>query len=136
GEGRRRRADARARRRRGPRGGRAHRPGPGSARREGRARPHARADPRRHRARHGGGPPPHARRRVPHPDRSLPEGGRMTHTATPTAASPTPPALPYRPTPGLFWRESFIVFRRQLRMNLRNPAWVIIGLMQPVLYLL
>ncbi len=35
-----------------------------------------------------------------------------------------------------FWRESFIVFRRQIRMNLRNPAWVIIGAMQPVLYLL
>jgi ABC-2 type transport system permease protein len=34
-----------------------------------------------------------------------------------------------------FLRESFIVFRRQLRMNLRNPAWVLIGLMQPVLYL-
>ena len=35
-----------------------------------------------------------------------------------------------------FLRESFVVFRRQLRMNLRNPAWVIIGLMQPILYLL
>src|SRR6476660_3979922 len=35
-----------------------------------------------------------------------------------------------------FLRESYIVFRRQLRMNLRNPAWVIIGLMQPILYLL
>lgn len=35
----------------------------------------------------------------------------------------------------LFWRESFIVFRRQIRMNLRNPAWVLIGVMQPVLYL-
>ena len=34
-----------------------------------------------------------------------------------------------------FLRETFIVFRRQLRMNLRNPAWVIIGLTQPVLYL-
>ncbi len=34
-----------------------------------------------------------------------------------------------------FLRETFIVFRRQLRMNLRNPAWVIIGLSQPVLYL-
>ena len=34
-----------------------------------------------------------------------------------------------------FLRESFIVYRRQLRMNLRNPAWVLIGLMQPVLYL-
>jgi ABC-2 type transport system permease protein len=35
-----------------------------------------------------------------------------------------------------FFRESYIVFRRQLRMNLRNPAWVIIGMLQPVLYLL
>ena len=35
-----------------------------------------------------------------------------------------------------FWRESFIVFRRQIRMNLRNPAWVVIGALQPVLYLL
>ena len=35
-----------------------------------------------------------------------------------------------------FWRESNIVFRRQLRMNLRNPAWVLIGAFQPVLYLL
>ena len=34
-----------------------------------------------------------------------------------------------------FVRESFIVFRRQVRMNLRNPAWVFIGVMQPVLYL-
>ncbi|NUR09897.1 MAG: ABC transporter permease [Nocardioidaceae bacterium] len=35
-----------------------------------------------------------------------------------------------------FMRESNIVFRRQLRMNLRNPAWVLIGAFQPVLYLL
>jgi ABC-2 type transport system permease protein len=35
-----------------------------------------------------------------------------------------------------FLRESTIVFRRQIRMYLRNPAWVLIGLMQPVLYLL
>ncbi|MFC7485587.1 ABC transporter permease [Knoellia sp. CPCC 206453] len=34
-----------------------------------------------------------------------------------------------------FLRECFIVFRRQLRMNLRNPAWVIIGLLQPIMYL-
>ena len=33
-----------------------------------------------------------------------------------------------------FSRESYIVFRRQMRMNLRNPAWVIIGMIQPVLY--
>ncbi|WP_205471714.1 ABC transporter permease [Nocardioides sp. SYSU D00038] len=35
-----------------------------------------------------------------------------------------------------FLHDSFIVFNRQLRMNLRNPAWVIIGMLQPVLYLL
>ena len=34
-----------------------------------------------------------------------------------------------------FFREMFIVFRRQLRIALRNPAWVIIGLVQPLLYL-
>lgn len=34
-----------------------------------------------------------------------------------------------------FLHDSFIVFRRQIRMNLRNPAWVLIGIMQPVLYL-
>jgi ABC-2 type transport system permease protein len=34
-----------------------------------------------------------------------------------------------------FVRESTIVCRRQVRMNLRNPAWVLIGVMQPVLYL-
>lgn len=34
-----------------------------------------------------------------------------------------------------FLRESHIVFRRQMRMNLRNPAWVVIGMLQPVLYL-
>ena len=34
-----------------------------------------------------------------------------------------------------FLREMSIVFRRQLRIALRNPAWVIIGLVQPLLYL-
>ena len=34
-----------------------------------------------------------------------------------------------------FFRESIIICRRQLRMNLRNPAWIIIGLLQPVMYL-
>lgn len=43
---------------------------------------------------------------------------------------------PVADRPGSFWRESSIVFRRQIRMNLRNPAWVVIGALQPVLYLL
>jgi ABC-2 type transport system permease protein len=34
-----------------------------------------------------------------------------------------------------FTRDTFLIFRRQLRLSLRNPAWVIIGLIQPVLYL-
>jgi ABC-2 type transport system permease protein len=34
-----------------------------------------------------------------------------------------------------FWRDTWIIFRRQMRMALRNPAWVIIGLLQPILYL-
>ncbi|WP_022882193.1 ABC transporter permease [Gryllotalpicola ginsengisoli] len=34
-----------------------------------------------------------------------------------------------------FFSATGIVFRRQLRQNLRNPVWIIIGLAQPVLYL-
>jgi ABC-2 type transport system permease protein len=35
-----------------------------------------------------------------------------------------------------YLRDCSVVFRRQIRMNLRNPAWVLIGILQPVLYLL
>lgn len=35
-----------------------------------------------------------------------------------------------------FLRETFVIFRRQLRLALREPTWIAIGLMQPVLYLL
>src|SRR6188768_4109145 len=55
-------------------------------------------------------------------------------TTTTTTAPPTTTA-PAQRRGGSFWRESFIVFRRQLRMNLRNPAWVIIGMLQPIMYL-
>jgi ABC-2 type transport system permease protein len=34
-----------------------------------------------------------------------------------------------------FIHDTLIVFRRQLRLSLRNPAWVIIALVQPILYL-
>ena len=34
-----------------------------------------------------------------------------------------------------FVRDTLVVFRRQLRLSLRNPAWVIIALVQPLLYL-
>lgn len=34
-----------------------------------------------------------------------------------------------------FFRDTAMIFRRQERLALRNPAWVIIGLTQPILYL-
>jgi ABC-2 type transport system permease protein len=34
-----------------------------------------------------------------------------------------------------FIHDTLTVFRRQLRISLRNPAWVIIALVQPILYL-
>jgi len=34
-----------------------------------------------------------------------------------------------------FIHDTLIVFRRQMRLSLRNPAWVIIALVQPILYL-
>jgi len=34
-----------------------------------------------------------------------------------------------------FLRDMYVVFARSLRLSLRNPAWVVIGLSQPVLYL-
>ncbi len=32
-------------------------------------------------------------------------------------------------------RDTILIFRRQLRLSLRNPAWLIIGVIQPILYL-
>jgi ABC-2 type transport system permease protein len=34
-----------------------------------------------------------------------------------------------------FATDTYLIFRRQLRLSLRNPVWVIIGLIQPVMYL-
>src|SRR5262252_6716554 len=34
-----------------------------------------------------------------------------------------------------FARDTILIFRRQIKLSLRNPAWVIIGLIQPILYL-
>ncbi|WP_373356096.1 ABC transporter permease [Pseudoroseicyclus sp. CXY001] len=35
----------------------------------------------------------------------------------------------------MFWRDTWTIFRRQMILSLRNPAWVLIGLMQPIMYL-
>jgi ABC-2 type transport system permease protein len=34
-----------------------------------------------------------------------------------------------------FLKETYIVFSRAMRLSLRNPVWVVIGLTQPILYL-
>ncbi|GIG30627.1 ABC transporter permease [Cellulomonas marina] len=63
----------------------------------------------------------------------------MTTSTVPVGASAPsagPADVPPLGSARRFLRDSGIVFRRQLRMNLRNPAWVIIGMLQPVLYLL
>lgn len=56
-------------------------------------------------------------------------------TALQTRPPASAPTEPRRAPVASFARECGIVFRRQIRMNLRNPAWVFIGIMQPVLYL-
>ncbi|NDU99967.1 ABC transporter permease [Pseudoroseicyclus tamaricis] len=35
----------------------------------------------------------------------------------------------------MFWRDTWTIFRRQMILSLRNPAWVLIGLLQPIMYL-
>lgn len=34
-----------------------------------------------------------------------------------------------------FFKDTWLVFGRAMRLSLRNPVWVILGLMQPILYL-
>ena len=34
-----------------------------------------------------------------------------------------------------FYQDTFLIFIRHFQRNLRNPAWVVIGLTQPILYL-
>ncbi len=34
-----------------------------------------------------------------------------------------------------FARDTLLIFQRQMRVALRNPAWIVIGLVQPILYL-
>src|SRR5436190_21948797 len=34
-----------------------------------------------------------------------------------------------------FFRDTWIIFARAMRLSLRQPLWVLIGLLQPILYL-
>src|SRR5450759_2690491 len=51
---------------------------------------------------------------------------------TTTDATKAPPATRVRST---FLHDMFIVFRRAMRLALRSPVWTVMGLAQPILYL-
>ncbi|HUJ06020.1 MAG TPA: ABC transporter permease [Streptosporangiaceae bacterium] len=57
----------------------------------------------------------------------------MTATIAPAATAAA--AERDRSGPLTFLGDTMLVFGRQMRLSLRNPAWVIIGLVQPILYL-
>jgi ABC-2 type transport system permease protein len=65
----------------------------------------------------------------------------MTTTTTPADSAP-PQTSRTRPAPARqqpaaigFFSDTWLIFTRQMKLSLRNPAWVIIGLTQPILYL-
>src|SRR5699024_3473706 len=134
------------------RGHRSARARPDLPRRASGARSDARTRTHRRAAGVHRGDAPDPGRRLPHPDRPVPArgpGGRRIRNRRParrshpgrrstvmSAPATMPTSEPSSAPTARFARESFIIFRRQLRMNLRNPAWVVIGMLQPVLYLL
>ncbi len=64
-------------------------------------------------------------------------------TTTPADSAPPPPQSPatrpasshQQPAVLGFFSDTWLIFARQMKLSLRNPVWVIIGLMQPILYL-
>src|SRR5713101_3423963 len=66
----------------------------------------------------------------------------MTATTTTPADSVPPQSPATAPAPARqqpaalgFFSDTWLIFQRQIKLSLRNPAWVIIGLIQPILYL-
>src|SRR5699024_9741933 len=57
-------------------------------------------------------------------------GRRTGMTGQDTAAEPAAPPAQRNS----LLRDSLLIFRRSMRISLRNPAWVAIGLSQPILY--
>ena len=125
------RPDRRRHPRRGPRPGGSHAP----------RRPPALARRRGHRAGRRRAASTHPRRRLPHPHRPVParrrEPGsrpnRRSRSMTTTATSPT--FTDEQSGRSTFVRDALTVFRRAMRISLRNPVWAVMGLLQPVLYL-
>jgi ABC-2 type transport system permease protein len=59
----------------------------------------------------------------------------VTATTLTKPAAPAPSPAAHRVGVLTFFSDTLLVFRRQMKLSLRNPAWVIIGLLQPILYL-
>jgi ABC-2 type transport system permease protein len=59
----------------------------------------------------------------------------VTATTLTKPAAPAPSPAAHRVGVLTFFSDTLLVFRRQMKLSLRNPAWVIIGLIQPILYL-
>jgi ABC-2 type transport system permease protein len=57
-----------------------------------------------------------------------------TILGTPTAATPSAVDTPGARHASL-WRDCGLVFSRGMRLSLRNPVWLVMGLAQPLLYL-
>jgi len=59
----------------------------------------------------------------------------MTTISPPLVASDSPLAQQKGPNPMNAARDTWLIFRRSLTLTLRQPVWIIFGLMQPILYL-
>src|SRR4029078_11688914 len=78
--------------------------------------------------------PPEPRRRLPSPDRAIPSRGvrsmnttAMTHDLVRHTESPHPLVQ--------LVRDTWLIFHRSLWLTIRQPTWIIFGMMLPLLYL-
>ncbi len=92
-------------------------------------------------ARRGRPPRPHVdarpaepRRRLPSPDRPIPSRGARGMTAT-TAITTTRPTTTTRNPAVQLVRDTWLIFHRSLWLTIRQPTWIVFGMMLPLLYL-
>jgi ABC-2 type transport system permease protein len=57
------------------------------------------------------------------------------HSAPSESPATRPASARQQPAVLGFFSDTWLIFTRQMKLSLRNPAWVIIGLIQPILYL-
>ena len=86
------------------------------------------------RAQHVDAGPAEPRRRLPSPDRPVPSRGARGMTAT-TAITATRPTTTTRNPAMQLVRDTWLIFHRSLWLTIRQPTWIVFGMMLPVLYL-